>query len=81
MDDVIIVGDNMQKIHDTNRDLVAKFSIKGLGPLQFFLSIEVSRTQVDMILSQWKYTLDILEDVKIWLSTCFIPYGENFETR
>lgn len=50
MDNVIIVGDNMQKIRDTKKALDTEFSIKDLGPLKFFLGIEVARTQYGMVL-------------------------------
>ncbi|KAJ0546332.1 putative RNA-directed DNA polymerase [Helianthus annuus] len=62
VDDVIIVGDNLNKIQETKVFLDMKFSIKDLGPLKFFLGIEVARIKEGMVLSQRKYTLDILED-------------------
>lgn len=42
--------------------LTKEFSIKDLGPLKYFLGIEVGRTADALVLSQQKYTLDILED-------------------
>ncbi|KAI3516445.1 hypothetical protein L1887_15360 [Cichorium endivia] len=62
VDDVIILGNDLQKIQATKVSLDAEFSIKDLGPLKFFLGIEVARTRDGMVLSQRKYTLDILED-------------------
>ncbi|KAD6455029.1 hypothetical protein E3N88_09735 [Mikania micrantha] len=62
VDDVIIIGNNLKKIKDTTLFLDNKFSIKDLGPLKFFLGIEVARTDDGLVLSQRKYTLDILED-------------------
>lgn len=38
------------------------FSIKDLGPLKYFLGIEVARTKDEVVFSQRKYTLDILEE-------------------
>ncbi|KAJ0878384.1 putative RNA-directed DNA polymerase [Helianthus annuus] len=38
------------------------FSIKDMGPLKYFLGIEVSRIKEGLVLSQRKYTLDILKD-------------------
>jgi hypothetical protein len=42
------------------RDLKDEFAIKDLGPLRYFLGIEVHRTSDGIHLSQAKYTADIL---------------------
>ncbi|KAI3665096.1 hypothetical protein L6452_43714 [Arctium lappa] len=62
VDDVIIVGNDSKKIDDVKQCLHDKFSIKDLGELKYFLGIEVARTSRGLVLSQRKYTLDILED-------------------
>ncbi|GJW99595.1 putative RNA-directed DNA polymerase [Tanacetum coccineum] len=62
VDDVIIVGNNQEKIQETKTHLDRRFSIKDLGPLKYFLGIEAARTKDGLVLSQRKYTLDILED-------------------
>lgn len=62
MDDVIIVGNDARKIEQTKAFLDKEFSIKDLGPLKYFLGIKVARTKNGLVLSQRKYTLDILED-------------------
>lgn len=62
VDDVIITGDHVDKIHKTKSHLNEKFSIKDLGPIKYFLGIEVARTAEGLVLSQRKYTIDILED-------------------
>lgn len=36
--------------------------MKDLGPLRYFLGIEIARTKQGIYLCQWKYTLDILYD-------------------
>ncbi|XP_071692039.1 uncharacterized mitochondrial protein AtMg00810-like [Rutidosis leptorrhynchoides] len=43
-------------------NLDTKFSIKDLGSLKYFLGIEVAKTFEGLVLSQRKYTLDILAD-------------------
>nr|GEW93844.1 putative NB-ARC [Tanacetum cinerariifolium] len=63
VDDVIIVGDNMNKIQATKTELNHRFTIKDLGTLNYFLGIEVVRTRDGIVLSQSKYTLDILRDM------------------
>ncbi|GJT30999.1 putative RNA-directed DNA polymerase [Tanacetum coccineum] len=62
VDDVIMVGNDKDKIESTKNDLDKRFSIKDLGILKYFLGIEVTQTSKGMVLSQRKYTLDILED-------------------
>lgn len=52
----------MAQIEKTKRYLDSKFSIKDLGPLKYFLGIEVARSSEGFVLSQRKYTLDILEE-------------------
>ncbi|KAJ0615983.1 putative RNA-directed DNA polymerase [Helianthus annuus] len=63
VDDVVLVRNDSRKIQATKDFLDKRFSIKDLGPLKYFLGIEVAKTNEGMVLSQRKYTLDILEDV------------------
>nr|GEV97974.1 putative reverse transcriptase, RNA-dependent DNA polymerase, Gag-polypeptide of LTR copia-type [Tanacetum cinerariifolium] len=62
VDDVIIVGDNSEKIQQIKQQLDDEFSIKNLGLLKYFLGIEVAKTSDGLVLSQQKYMLDILKD-------------------
>ncbi|KAD6795877.1 hypothetical protein E3N88_06773 [Mikania micrantha] len=62
VDDVIMAGNNLNKMQEVKDRLRDQFSIKDLGPLKYFLGIEVARTSRGLVLSQRKYTLDILED-------------------
>ncbi|KAD6119214.1 hypothetical protein E3N88_10485 [Mikania micrantha] len=62
VDDVILVGNDLELIKHTKKQLHEKFSIKDLGPLKYFLGIEVARTRKGLVLSQRKYTLDILQE-------------------
>ncbi|KAJ9538193.1 hypothetical protein OSB04_030926 [Centaurea solstitialis] len=62
VDDVIIVGNSVDYIRSTKLHLDKEFSIKDLGSLKYFLGIEVAKTLEGLVLSQRKYTLDILED-------------------
>lgn len=65
VDDVIIAGTNTDHIHATKSFLHDTFGIKDLGPLKYFLGIEASRTSDGLVLSQRKYTLDILEEAGV----------------
>nr|GEZ45992.1 putative reverse transcriptase, RNA-dependent DNA polymerase, Gag-polypeptide of LTR copia-type [Tanacetum cinerariifolium] len=62
VDDVIITGNYPNKIQEVKKQLDKEFSIKDLGTLKYFLRIEVVKTKYGLVLSQRKYTLDILND-------------------
>lgn len=62
VDDVILAGNDTGKIQEIKTYLDEKFSIKDLGILKYFLGIEVARSTKGFVLSQRKYTLDILKD-------------------
>lgn len=61
VDDIVITGGNTNSISSTISYLTANFDIKDLGPLKFFLGIEVHRTCSSIFLTQKKYALDLLE--------------------
>lgn len=62
VDDVILAGNDKEFMQHVKRYLDKEFSIKDLGPLKFFLGIEVARSQQGIVLNQRKYTLDILKE-------------------
>ncbi|OMO87828.1 Integrase, catalytic core [Corchorus capsularis] len=62
VDDVILAGNNGDKIQEVKSYLNDKFGIKDLGPLKYFLEIEAARSPAGIVLSQRKYALDILEE-------------------
>lgn len=62
VDDVLLAGNDEKKIQYVKDFLDKKFSIKDLGPLKYFLGIEVARSALGMVLTQRKYALDILKD-------------------
>lgn len=62
VDDVLLTGNDLELMQRIKQFLDHQFSIKDLGPLKYFLGIEVARTRDGIVLSQRKYVLDILED-------------------
>ncbi|KAH9779039.1 retrovirus-related pol polyprotein from transposon RE1 [Citrus sinensis] len=60
VDDLLITGNSMTLIHHVITALSHKFSIKDLGPLNFFLGVEVIPTSNGLFLSQQKYIRDLL---------------------
>ena len=61
VDDMIITSNEENAITSLKESLHAKFCIKDLGQLWYFLSIEVCMFPKGISISQRKYTLDILD--------------------
>lgn len=65
VDDVIVAGDDLARITALKSYLDHQFKIKNLGPLKYFLGIEVARSSAGMVLNQRKYVLDILMECEL----------------
>ena len=57
---MIITSDDMQGIQDLKHFLGHQFEMKDLGPLNSFLSLEVSSSADGYYLTQAKYTSDMI---------------------
>ena len=62
VDDMIVTGNNQKAIDDVKRFIGSCFKVKDLGPLKYFLGVEVARSQKGISINQRKYTLDILKE-------------------
>ncbi|WJZ84735.1 hypothetical protein VitviT2T_004328 [Vitis vinifera] len=62
VDDLIITGSNADSIAALKKKLQGKFPVKDLGPLKYFLGIEVATSRKGLFLNQRKYTIDLLRD-------------------
>ncbi len=62
VDDIIVIGDDKEKIARLKTLLAQEFEIKDLGKLRYFLGIEVARSDKGIFISQRKYILDFLEE-------------------
>jgi len=62
VDDIILTRNDTKACTEFKSYLHTCFSIKDLGPLKYFLGIEVARGPQGMFLSQYKYTLDIINE-------------------
>ncbi|KAG5219223.1 ion channel CASTOR [Salix suchowensis] len=72
VDDLIISRNNIDSIAKLKKTLQQLFSIKDLGPLKYFLGIEMASSKKGFFLNQRKYTLDVLQDAGM-LSTKASP--------
>jgi hypothetical protein len=72
VDDIVITGDDVEEIKSLKEKLGRTFEVKDLGPLRYFLGIEIVRSSKGIILSQRKYVLDLLAET--WMLGC-CPYG------
>ena len=62
VDDIIITGDDNQEIEKLKEQLRQAFEVKELGELRYFLGLEVARSKNGIVVSQRKYTLDLLKE-------------------
>ena len=62
VDDMIITGDDSEKMMKLEQNLAADFEMKNLGDLKYFLGVEVARSSRGIFLSQRKYVLDLLKE-------------------
>ncbi|XP_059640054.1 uncharacterized mitochondrial protein AtMg00810-like [Cornus florida] len=60
VDDIVLIGDDTTGIDEVKSYLGRQFEIKDLGPLRYFLGIEVARSKTGIFISQRKYVLDLL---------------------
>ncbi|KAG7532447.1 Reverse transcriptase RNA-dependent DNA polymerase [Arabidopsis thaliana x Arabidopsis arenosa] len=62
VDDLVICGNDASVIAKFKTYLSQCFKMKDLGPLKYFLGIEVARNPEGIFLSQRKYCLDVIEE-------------------
>lgn len=65
VDDLIIIGDNIDEITSLKHSLRQKFAINDIGVLKYFLSIEIATSQKGLFLNHRKYVLNLLQEAKM----------------
>ncbi|XP_062100141.1 uncharacterized mitochondrial protein AtMg00810-like [Humulus lupulus] len=66
VDDILITNNNDSALVSFKKILESKFQLKDLGPLRFFLGLEIGRNKNGISVSQRPFTLQILSD------TCYL---------
>ncbi|PKI36266.1 hypothetical protein CRG98_043343 [Punica granatum] len=78
VDDLIVVSNNSAHCASFKKYLHQCFRIKDLGPLKYFLGIEVTRANSSLFLNQKKYALDILTECGMLGSRpSYVPMEQN----
>ncbi|WKA11750.1 hypothetical protein VitviT2T_029220 [Vitis vinifera] len=62
VDDMVVTRNDPEERKTLQNYLSREFEMKDLGPLKYFLGIEVSRSSEGIFLSQRKYALDLLQE-------------------
>ncbi|CAL1406372.1 unnamed protein product [Linum trigynum] len=62
VDDIIIGGDAQKDINQVKMALSKEFKLKMLGPLKYFLGLEITRNEAGISVCQRKYCTDLLKD-------------------
>ncbi|KAE9592424.1 putative RNA-directed DNA polymerase [Lupinus albus] len=62
VDDLVLIGNNLVELKHVKHVLHQCFRIKDLGPLRYFLGLEISKSKHGIHLNQRKYTLSLIEE-------------------
>lgn len=68
VDDIVIIGNNVDSINSLKKFLHTRFCIKGLDDLGYFTRVEVSRSKEEIYISQGKYAFRNFQ--KSWFFGC-----------
>ncbi|XP_042974640.1 uncharacterized mitochondrial protein AtMg00810-like [Carya illinoinensis] len=80
VDDIIVAGNCSTTITALKSFLNSQFKIKDLGPLCYFLGLEVARSSKGIHICQRKYALDILADSRtLGSKPTKLPINQNFK--
>ncbi|BBN68591.1 hypothetical protein Prudu_489S000400 [Prunus dulcis] len=76
VDDILVSGPDSSVCNLFIKKLSSLFPVKDLGPLHYFLGLEVQRTDEGLFLHQGKYLMDLLQKTKMeGAKPCSTPLG------
>ncbi|GJU00633.1 uncharacterized mitochondrial protein-like protein [Tanacetum coccineum] len=61
VDDILLTGNDKSLLQAIKQQLDQQFSIKDLGSLHYYLSMEIFQNSKGLVMSQRKYALDLLQ--------------------
>ncbi|GKD93766.1 retrovirus-related pol polyprotein from transposon TNT 1-94 [Tanacetum coccineum] len=65
VDDLLITGSSTTEIQHLKSQLSSHFHMKDLGELNYFLGLEICKSEQGIFISQKKYTLDLLTKARL----------------
>ena len=65
VDDIILTRDDVREMNRLKSFISSTFEIKDLGPLRYFLGMEVARSKKGIVVSQRKYVLDLFKETSM----------------
>ncbi|RVW26427.1 Retrovirus-related Pol polyprotein from transposon RE1 [Vitis vinifera] len=80
VDDIIIASNDRLAVDTLKHALNCKFKMKDLGPLRYFLGLEVARSIAGISICQCKYALELLSDTRhLGCKLATIPMDPNLK--
>ena len=78
VDNIILTRNDHEEIERFKGVMAREFEIKDLGPLRYFLGMEVAKSRKGTVVSQRKYTLDLLKEISMLSNKLAnIPMDQN----
>lgn len=66
VDGIILTCNDTTLLEAYVKFLASCFKIKDLGPLKYFLDLELTRSEKGIYVNQHKYSVDIIKDIGLW---------------
>ena len=63
VDDIILTRDDVREMNRLKTSISSTFEIKDIGPLKYFLGMEVARSKKGIVVSQRNYVLDLFKEI------------------
>ncbi|CAL2270230.1 unnamed protein product [Prunus armeniaca] len=76
VDDILVTGSSPSACQQVIQHLSSQFPVKDLGPLHYFLGLQVTRKDRGLFLNQTKYAYDLLQKTDfLGAKACATPLG------